>query len=329
MQDLIALPVSGQWYTDTAQEIGMAQIIVPPTSRLIGKTVTQAWFCSTYDLSVIGMKHGTKPVPDSVIDEPLRPGDTLLTVGPWRAIRKLADERRNLVLLDLPAESDEAVPARHRAPLAVGVLALVVVLMVWGIVPIVQAALFRCLPLGLFRCIDRAGAYRSIHWQSLILIVGMLPFSLALQPHRRRRDRGTGAAQSAGRGLSPAGSRGGLRGHRAAGALHLQHGNGRPDGPGGTGRRQRPRRLALFVRHDRRVGRVGCLHDACLLTGEHAGRGTGQLQIRRFPADRRAFRGDLHGGKCGSCAARAAFLATMHRGQKRDGGLRRLSFRRL
>ncbi|MGY6535168.1 MAG: SLC13 family permease [Pararhodobacter sp.] len=179
--DLVETPVSGTWFTDTAQEIGMAQIIVPPTSRLIGKTVTQARFRSTYDLSVIGMKHGTKPVPEGVIDEPLRPGDTLLAVGPWRAIRKLADERRDLVLLDLPAESDEAVPARHRAPLAVGVLALVVVLMVWGIVPNVQAALFGCLLLGLFRCIDMAGAYRSIHWQSLILIVGMLPFSLALQ----------------------------------------------------------------------------------------------------------------------------------------------------
>ncbi|WFE77188.1 SLC13 family permease [Roseinatronobacter sp. S2] len=179
--DLITLPVSGQWFADTAQEIGMAQIIVPPTSRLIGQTVTKARFRSTYDLSVIGMKHGTKPVSERVIDEPLRAGDTLLTVGPWRAIRKLMDERRDLILLDLPAESDEAVPARHRAPLAVGVLALVVVLMVWGIVPNVQAALFGCLLLGLFRCIDMAGAYRSIHWQSLILIVGMLPFSLALQ----------------------------------------------------------------------------------------------------------------------------------------------------
>jgi di/tricarboxylate transporter len=61
------------------------------------------------------------------------------------------------------------------------VLALVVALMVWGVVPNVQAALFGCLLLGLFRCIDMAGAYRAIHWQSLILIVGMLPFSLALQ----------------------------------------------------------------------------------------------------------------------------------------------------
>jgi di/tricarboxylate transporter len=179
--NLISLPVTGQWFTDTAQDIGMAQIIVPPTSSLIGQTLTQARFRSRYGLSVVGMKHGTKPVADGLIDEPLRAGDTLLAVGPWRSIRNLADERRDLVLLDLPAESDEAVPARHRAPLAVGVLGLVVVLMVWGIVPNVQAALLGCLLLGLFRCIDMSGAYRSIHWQSLILIVGMLPFSLALQ----------------------------------------------------------------------------------------------------------------------------------------------------
>ncbi|HEY9038864.1 MAG TPA: SLC13 family permease [Roseovarius sp.] len=179
--DLIALPVSGQWLSDTAQDIGMAQIILPPTSRLIGRTLTKARFRSTYDLSVIGMKHGTTPVHEDVIDEPLRAGDTLLTVGPWSAIRKLAFERRDLVLLDLPTEYDEAVPARRRAPQAVAVLALVIVLMVWGIVPNVQAALFGCLLLGLFRCVDMTAAYRSIHWQSLILIVGMLPFSLALQ----------------------------------------------------------------------------------------------------------------------------------------------------
>lgn len=179
--DLLSLPVSGQWFTDVAQEIGMAQVIVPPTSRLIGQTVTKARFRSVYDLSVIGMRHGTKPVTGGVINEGIRAGDTMLTVGPWRAIRKLADARRDLVLLDLPVEFDDVVPARHRAPLAIAVLALVIVMMVWGIVPNVQAALLGCLLLGLFRCIDMAGAYRSIHWQSLILIVGMLPFSLALQ----------------------------------------------------------------------------------------------------------------------------------------------------
>ncbi|WP_226937708.1 SLC13 family permease [Pseudogemmobacter faecipullorum] len=179
--DLIVLPLSGQWFTDTAQDIGMAQMIVPPTSRLIGRTVTQARFRTIYDLSVIGMKQGSDPVAKSVIHQPISAGDTLLTFGPWRAIRKLSAERRDLVLLDLPSEAEESVPGRHRAPFAAGILSLVIVLMVWGVVPNVQAALLGCLLLGLFRCIDMEAAYRSIHWQSLILIVGMLPFSLALQ----------------------------------------------------------------------------------------------------------------------------------------------------
>ena len=179
--DLVSLPVSGEWFADTADEIGMAEILLPPTSRLIGQTAISARFRTHYDLSVIGLKHGNRPVPGCVIDKPLQAGDTLLTIGPWRAIHRLAGERRDLLLLDLPAESATAVPARHRGPRAAAVLVLVVALMVWRVVPNVQAALFGCLLLGLFRCIDMAGAYRAIHWQSLILIVGMLPFSLALQ----------------------------------------------------------------------------------------------------------------------------------------------------
>ncbi|ALV28507.1 SLC13 family permease [Pannonibacter phragmitetus] len=178
---LAELPVTEQWLADTTQEIGMAQILVPPGSRLTGKTLMSAKFRSVYGLSVIGMKHGTEPVPEAVTAEVLQAGDTLLAAGPWRSIRNLADERRDLVLLDLPAESENAVHARHRAPRTLAVLALVIALMVSGIVPNVQAALFGCLLLGLFRCIGMAEAYRSIHWQSLVLIVGMLPFSLALQ----------------------------------------------------------------------------------------------------------------------------------------------------
>jgi di/tricarboxylate transporter len=180
-QGLEKLAASGQWFADTTHEIGMAEILVPPTSRLIGQTLTAARFRTTYGLAVVGMKHGTQPVAEAMLDEPLRAGDTLLTVGPWRKIRHLQDERRDLLLLDLPAESEEVVAARHRAPLAVAVLLLIVGLMVSGVVPNVQAVLFGCLLLGLFRCIDMVGAYRSIHWQTLVLIVGMLPFSLALQ----------------------------------------------------------------------------------------------------------------------------------------------------
>ena len=81
----------------------------------------------------------------------------------------------------MPVELEEVLPAAQRAPHALAVLGLVVALMVSGWVPNAQAALIGCLLMGLFGCVDFDSAYRSINWKTLILIVGMLPFSLALQ----------------------------------------------------------------------------------------------------------------------------------------------------
>src|SRR4029077_10258375 len=80
-----------------------------------------------------------------------------------------------------PAEIDERLPAPGRALQALICLAIVIALMVSGIVPNVQAALIGCLLMGLFGCIDFASAYRSIDWKTIVLIVGMLPFSIALE----------------------------------------------------------------------------------------------------------------------------------------------------
>ena len=175
------LPMSGNYFADNSQAIGMAELMIPATSRLIGETVVDARFRSRYDLAVIGLKRGRSAHQGGVLDERLRLGDTLLVVGPWRAIHNLRNDARDLIVLNMPAEVEDVVAAPSRAPFAIATLALVVALMVAGVVPNVQAALFGCLLLGLFGCVDMNSAYRSIHWQSLILIVGMLPFSLALQ----------------------------------------------------------------------------------------------------------------------------------------------------
>jgi len=175
------LPLTGNYFTDHSQAIGMAELMIPATSRLIGKTVVKARFRSAYGVAVLGLKRGQSAHAGSVLDETLKLGDTLLVVGPWRAIRALSAYPRDLIVLNMPVESDDVLPAPGKAPFAVAALAVVVALMVSGVVPNVQAALIGCLLLGLFRCIDMNSAYQSIHWQSLVLIVGMLPFSLALQ----------------------------------------------------------------------------------------------------------------------------------------------------
>ncbi|MCW1923451.1 SLC13 family permease [Luteolibacter arcticus] len=175
------LPLRGRYFTDRSRDIGMAEVLLPPDSDLVGRTIVEATFRTRFRLNVIGLRRGREAVGGLISEEKLRSGDTLLVIGRWKHIRNLQKRTHDFVVLTLPAEIDEAAPAASKAPWALACLAVMVVLMVTGWVPNVIAALLACLLLGATRCLTLDAAYRSIQWPSLILIVGMMPFSAALQ----------------------------------------------------------------------------------------------------------------------------------------------------
>ncbi len=175
------LPLEGAYFSGYANDIGMAEMMVAVNSPMAGVSARRARLQERHELAVIGLKHGRTAEVRDLEDEPLEVGDTLLVAGPWPAIRALGAGPDGLILLNLPLESDEVAPAAARAPFALACLLLTIGLMVSGVVPNVHAALIGCLLMGLTGCLDLRSAYRSIHWPSLVLIVGMLPFSLALQ----------------------------------------------------------------------------------------------------------------------------------------------------
>ncbi len=175
------LSLQGDYFTERSHEVGMAEVTLPPESALLGKSVLDLEFRSQFGLNVVGLRRNREAVVDGLLEAKLKVGDTLLVVGPWKDIRQLQTRGRDFLVLGLPMEVDEAAPAASQAPHALFSLAVMVILMVSGLVPNVMAALIACLLMGAFRCIDMDSAYRAIHWQSLLLIVGMLPFALALQ----------------------------------------------------------------------------------------------------------------------------------------------------
>jgi di/tricarboxylate transporter len=175
------LPLQGTYFMDKSQEIGMAEVILAPDSEMVGKTLFQLAFRQKYRLNVIGLRRGQHAFDGNLVREKLRSGDTLLVIGPWKAIRQLQTQMFDFLVMSLPAEVDQVAPAVRQAPYALLCLFVVVAMMVTGIVPNVIAALIGCLLMGLCRCIDLASAYKAIHWQILLLIVGMMPFALALQ----------------------------------------------------------------------------------------------------------------------------------------------------
>lgn len=178
---LVVLPLTGAHFTDRTQEIGMAELIVPADSELVGKTVIQSGFRSRYGVSVIGLRRGVKSVQSELKHEVFRVGDTLLVIGPWKSIRTaISQGGRDLVPLHLPQEFEELIPVPGRVWQAILILLTVIGLMVSGMISNVQAALIGCILMGAFGCIDFESAYRSIDWKTIVLIVGMLPFPIAL-----------------------------------------------------------------------------------------------------------------------------------------------------
>jgi di/tricarboxylate transporter len=174
------MPLSGAYFTDRSQEIGMAEVIVPADSSLVGGTVAEARLRDRVGLTAVGLRRGRVALERGLQNEPLKLGDTLLLIGPWKAIENLRSDGKDLVIINLPAELEEVLPVPGKVPHALFCLALVVGLMVSGLVPNVQAALIGCLLMGALGCVNLASAYRSIDWKTIVLIVGMLPFSTAL-----------------------------------------------------------------------------------------------------------------------------------------------------
>lgn len=175
------IELKGSYFSTQAKSVGMAELAVMPETETIGCTIPELRFRSSYGLSIIGIKREKTILHNDLLNETIQSGDILLVMGIWSKIATLAKERKDFFLLGLPKESKLAVPAASQAPHALFSVFLMVVLMITGVVPNVIAALIACLLLGKFRCIDMKSAYDSIHFPSLILIVGMMPFSIAMQ----------------------------------------------------------------------------------------------------------------------------------------------------
>ncbi len=162
------------------QTVGIAEIMLSPESGLIGKTLVESQFRNRYEVHVLGIRRHGKPVTDQVADIPLDFGDVLLVNATWPQILRLRDEVDHFVLLNLPEESTEIIPAAPLAPRAMVILAAMVAAMASGLVPTVTAAMVAALLLIVCRCVSMGSIYRIINWEAVVLIAGIMPLATAL-----------------------------------------------------------------------------------------------------------------------------------------------------
>ncbi len=161
-------------------EVGLAEVLLPPRSHILGKSLVSFRFGSLYQLTVLGIN---RPGHDSSLplkDTNLQFGDTLFVQGPWKNIRALAEQRRDFVVVGQP-EDLKGTPPRSKMITAGLILILMILSLVTGWLPLATTSLLAAFLMIISGCLSMKQAYNSVEWKSVILIAGMLPMATALQ----------------------------------------------------------------------------------------------------------------------------------------------------
>jgi di/tricarboxylate transporter len=175
-------------------EIGIAEVVLHSNSRLVNQPVKNSGFREKYKVNILGIQRQKKYILQDLKDEKMQSGDVLLVQGEWSDIARLTGEPDEWVVIGQPLAEASKITLDHKAPLAASIMIGMVLLMVFDVVPAVAAVLMAAVLMVLTGCFrNPEEAYKTINWESIVLIGAMLPMSLAIEK--------TGAAASISKGL--------------------------------------------------------------------------------------------------------------------------------
>lgn len=165
-------------------DLGLTEIVVMPTSNFAGLRIGEANLRKRFGINVLGVKRGDEYITDNLIAAKLHVGDMLLVQGEWTNLAHLATDTSNWVVIDQPEKTADKVLLDYKAPVAAAIMLLMITMMVFDFIPVapVTAVIIAGLLTvfaGCFRNVE--AAYKTINWESIVLIAAMMPMSTALE----------------------------------------------------------------------------------------------------------------------------------------------------
>ena len=165
-------------------DIGVAEILIMPSSSMINRTVIEAGFRSKFAVNVLGIRRKQEYILNDLGEQKMHDGDVLLVQGAWKDIARMKKESTNWVVLGEPLEAASKVTLDHKAPVAAAIMIAMIVMMVVDSIPVapVTSVLLAAVMMVITGCVRSVeAAYKTINWQTIVLFAAMLPMSIALE----------------------------------------------------------------------------------------------------------------------------------------------------
>lgn len=184
----------------TDRETELAEVLVLPNSHYIGMDLASVELRRRFGLNVLAIQRHGMHLRRKISEHPLRVGDLLLVQGTNDGLERIRAEEGLLLM----AGVNDVVVRKSKAPLALFILAGVIVMLATRPFPMATVALIGAAGMVLSGCLPAGKVYDAIHWRVLVLIAGMLALGAGMQT--------TGAAQWVADGIQSFGSALGPRG---------------------------------------------------------------------------------------------------------------------
>jgi len=164
----------------SSSKAGIAEVVIPPSSQLIGKSARDVWLRKTYGIAMVGLHRDgeTMHEDEDIRNMPLHSGDTLVVHTTWESLIRL-ESSPDFVVITTEYPREEQRPKKVGWALLFFSIALVMVL--FTDIRLSIALLTGAVGMVLSGVLNIDEAYRAVSWKTVFLLASLIPLGMAVE----------------------------------------------------------------------------------------------------------------------------------------------------
>ena len=157
---------------------GVAEVLVPPDSHLIGQSAKELHFRMTYGLSLLSIVRVGQAITNKIATVPIESGDMLICHTRWEYLTRLEKDRDFVIVTtDYPRERREP----YKLALALAFFALAIGMIIFTNIILPVALMTGAIGMIVFGVLTMDEAYKAVSWKTVFLLAGLLPLGIAVE----------------------------------------------------------------------------------------------------------------------------------------------------
>jgi len=164
----------------SASKAGIAEVVIPPSSKMIGKSARDVWMRKTYGIAMVSLHRDgiTMNEGDDIRNMPLHSGDTLVVHTAWDALARIENDP-NFVVVTTEYPREELRP--HKVGWAAFFFVIAIGMVLFTDTKLSVALLTGAIGMVLSGVINIDEAYRAISWKTVFLLASLIPLGMAVE----------------------------------------------------------------------------------------------------------------------------------------------------